>query len=132
MGGKRILSDAQIDEMCDLREKGWGIGRIAEYFSEQGTPISPNAINWQCMKAGADAPPKLRGKHTQPSGPYLRGRHIVRPYTPEDDTLLRVLEMQGFKIAVISRRMHRAPNSIRGRLLTLARMDARAEDVANA
>lgn len=130
MGGKRILSDAQIDEMCELREKGWGIDRIAAYFTAQGTPISGKAINWQCMKNGADAPPRLRGRHTQPTAPYRRGNHIVRPYSSEDDALLRVLDQQGFSVAVISRRMGRKPNSIRGRLITLARMDARAEDVS--
>lgn len=132
MGGKRILSDAQIDEMCGLREKGWGVERIAEYFTANGTAISAAAINWQCMVHGADAPKRLRGKHAQAAAPYQRGAHVVRPYSPEDDALLRVLDMQGFKVSVIARRMGRKQNSICGRLLTLARKDARAEEAAEA
>lgn len=128
--GSRILSDAQIEEMCELREKGWGIDRIAAHFTAHGTKISGNAINWQCMLNGADVPIHLRGKHTQASAPFRRGDHIIRPYTKDDDALLRVLDMQGFKVATIARRMGRKHNSIRGRLLTLARMDARAEEAA--
>lgn len=130
MSGARILSDGQLDEMCELRERGWGIDRIAQYFTDAGTPISANAVNWQCMRLGADVPQRLRGKHTQPSAPYQRGGHIVRPYTPDEDALLRVLEMQGFSIAVIARRLGRQGNSIRGRLYTLARIDARQEEAA--
>jgi len=130
MAGRRILSDAQLEEMCSLRERGWGVDRIAAYFTERGTSISGNAINWQCMRLGADTLPKFRGKHSQPEEPYRRGGHIVRPYTPEDDALLTALDIQGTRICVIARRMGRAPNSIRGRLLTLARREARREDAA--
>lgn len=130
MGGKRILSDAQIEEMCALRERGWGIDRIAQHFTQQGTKVSASSINWQCLVHGADTVAKFRGKHTQPTEPYQRGAHVVRPFTKEDDALLRVLDLQGFKISVIARRMGRQPNSVRGRLLTLSRMDARAEDRA--
>lgn len=132
MGGKRILSEAQVEEMAALRERGKSAGQIAEYFAKQGVKVSEGAIHWQCLRVGADAPMRLRGKSTQPSAPYQRGNHIVRPFTAEDDALLRVLDMQGFKLSVIARRMGRGPNSIRGRLLTLARLDAREEDKAAA
>ncbi len=130
MSGARILNDAQLDEMCTLRERGWGLDRIAAHFTEAGTAISPQAINWQCMRLGADVPPRLRGTHSQAESPYLRGKHPVRPFTGEEDALLRVLEMQGFRISEIARRMGRKPNSIKGRLYTLARQDARQEERA--
>ncbi|MBL4641576.1 MAG: hypothetical protein JKX86_07115 [Verrucomicrobiales bacterium] len=132
MGGKRILSDAQIDEMCALREKGWGTRRIAEHFTNAGTPISEGSVSWQCLVNGADAPPRLRGKSAQASAPYRRNGHLVRPYSADDDALLRILDMQGCPVAVIARRLARKPNSIRGRLATLARQDARAEEAGYA
>jgi hypothetical protein len=128
MGGKRTLSDAQIDEMCTLREDGWTINQIARHFTDAGTPISPSAIDWQCMSFGADAPPQKRGICTQPVEPYGRGGHVVRPFTPEEDALLVALRSQGVRVCDIMRRTGRPPNSIRARLLTLARREARAED----
>lgn len=130
MPGKRILSDHQIDEMCRLREKGWGVDRIAEHFSTGGTPISPSCVSWQCMRAGADAPRRLRGTCHQRTEPYSRGGHVVRPYSPADDAALRQLDMEGVPVSTIARQLGRRHNSIRGRLYTLARRDARAEEAA--
>ncbi|HEY0149878.1 MAG TPA: hypothetical protein VGB70_12855 [Allosphingosinicella sp.] len=130
MSGSRILSDTQIEEMCRLRERGWSPKRIAEHFTAAGTKISGSAINWQCMKNGADAPPRLRGRPHQKSAAYQRNGHVVRPYSEADDALLRVLDMRGVKIGEIARRLDRKSNSVRGRLLTLARRDARAEEAA--
>lgn len=127
MGGKRILSDEQIELMCQLREKGWSIEWIADHFTRQGTKVSANAINWQCMVHGADAPPHLRGKHTQAAAPYSRNGHTVRPYSAEDDRLLLELARSGARRAEIAAKLGRAHSSIRGRLLTLARRDARRE-----
>ncbi|EPR09896.1 hypothetical protein M527_07165 [Sphingobium indicum IP26] len=128
MGGKRILSDEQLAEMADLRERGWGIGRIAAHFTSGGTPISADAINWQCMRLGADAPPHLRGKHTQPSAPYRRDGNTCRPWSADEDKRLLDLEGKGTKINQIARQIGRANSSVRGRLLTLARRDARREE----
>ena len=128
MGGKRILSDAQLDEMAALREKGWGIDRIAAHFSDQGTKISAATINWQCMRVGADAPLRLRGRHTQAARPYGRASGTVRPFSPQEDAELVRLDQSGIRVAEICRRMGRRSSSIRGRLLTLARIDARREE----
>lgn len=132
MSGRRILSDAQIDEMAALRERGWGVDRIAQHFTEAGTPISVGAISWQCLRIGADAPPRLRGKSTQPRAPFRRGKHEVRPYSGEEDDQLREFDRQGLNVAEIGRRLGRKQNSVRGRLLTLTRRDTRAEEAANA
>lgn len=129
MGGRRILSDPQIEQMIALRERGWSPERIANHFTESGTAISRGSISWQCLIHGADVPAKFRNKPViENRPPFQRGDHLVKPYSSEDDTLLRVLDMQDFSIAVISKRMGRRPNSIRGRLATLARRDARAEE----
>jgi DNA-binding CsgD family transcriptional regulator len=128
MGGRRILTDAQIDEMCALRERGRSARQIARHFADAGVTISASAIDWQCLSHGADAPRQLQGPCTQAVAPYRRGASVVQPYTPAEDARLRHLRGLGLRISEISRRMGRKPNSVRARLLTLARRDARAEE----
>lgn len=130
MGGRRILTDAQIDEMARLRERGWGVQRIADHFMAAGTPISAGSINWQCLMAGADRPAKFWPKPTKVRAIVQRNGHVVRAFTAEDDAKLFDFEAQGLGISEIARRLGRKPNSIRGRLLTLARRDARREAMA--
>ena len=124
---KRRLSDEQIDVMAGLRERGWSLARISEYFAERGTVVSAGSIAWQCLRVGADVPLRLQGSTFQPTEDYVRNGHTVRPYSAADDALLLALDCQNFPIAVIARRMDRKANSIRGRLMTLARREARAE-----
>ncbi len=128
--GRRRLTDEQLDEMALLRERGWSFGRISEHFADKGLKLSPGAISWQCLRLGADAPPKFRGTCFQHDKPYQRGKHIVRPYTPEDDRILLALEGEGLGDSEIGRRLGRKPNSVRGRLMVLARREARAEETA--
>ena len=130
MPGKRILSDQQLDKLFELRGRGWGSQRIVEYFASEGTTVSVGVVEWQCLKAGADRPKKFWGKPNRPGAPYVRKGYTVRPFAPEDDELLRQLDMEGIRISDISRRLGRAPNSVRGRLYTLARRDERAEAAA--
>lgn len=128
MPGKRILSDRQIDEMARLREKGWGDERIADHFTQRGTKVTASCIHWQCLRVGADRPKHLRGRSAPPPpAPYLRNGRPVRPYTPVEDQQLLALEAQGLSESEIGRRCGRKPNSIRGRLMTLARIEARRE-----
>lgn len=128
MGGKRILNDTQLEEMAALRERGWGIKRIAQHFTDAGTPIHSSTINWQCMRLGADAPPRLRGRHTVPSRSYNRNGTPVRPWSAEDDARLLAMEEAGTPLNRIGIEIGRANSSVRGRLLTLSRRDARLEE----
>lgn len=128
MSRPRILSDAQIDEMAKLRERGWGLTRIAKHFTDAGFPISEGAIGWQCLRVGADAPKRLRGTRPCYYPPYMRGGHLVRRFTDAEDAQLLALESEGISNSEIGRRLGRPSNSIRARLLTLARADQRAED----
>lgn len=125
----RLLTDAQIDEMARLRERGWGCKRIAEHFlARDGVRVSAGAINWQCMKAGADVPVRLRGTFHTNLQAYRRGSHMVRPYSAEEDALLLQLDNQALPLSQIARRLGRKTNSVKGRMLTLARHAARAEE----
>ena len=128
MGGRRILSDEQLTEMAELRERGWGLSRIAEHFTVAGTPVSRSTVNWQCLRLGADAPARLRGKQAAPRRPYWRDGRSCRPWTEAEDRQLLQLEGSGESITEIARRLGRANSSVRGRLLTLARRDARREE----
>jgi hypothetical protein len=128
MARSRKLSPGQLDEMGALRERGWSPARIAQHFSALGTLISEGAISWQCMRIGADAPPRLRGKSHPSQAPYTRNGHQVRPYTPTDDAKLLEMEAAGATLAAMCKALGRKNNSILGRLMTLARQQARAEE----
>lgn len=130
--GVRILSDEQIEEMAFMREEGVSLVAIAAHFTKTGTPISDRALHWQCLRVGADSPPEKWSKLFQPTKQYFRNGHLVRPFTPEDDALLLALDLQGFNQSVMARRLSRKPNTIKGRLMTLARRDARREILGEA
>lgn len=128
MGGRRILSDAQLDEMCALREKGWGTDRIAAHFTAKGSPISKGSIHWQCLRLGADAPKRFHYRRADRPDAYQRNGRAVRTFTAEEDAKLLALEAEGASYSAMARQLDRKPNSIKGRLYTLARHAARAEE----
>lgn len=118
---RRYLTQQQVDFILEKVEAGWNQRRIAA-----AVPCSVSTVYWQALKNGADRPnpPKLR-----PTGPAVvkRGDHFVRRFTPEDDARLLALEAGGATDTEIARALGRRANSIRGRMATLARMEARAE-----
>lgn len=134
MGGLRILSDAQIDTMAELREKGWSARRIADWFTARGTKISAGSIYWQCLRIGADVPQHRRQTMKRrlannPAG-YVRGKHMVRPFTKDEDQKLLELERSGASVGDMAVALARKENSVRGRLYTLAAHERRAEEAA--
>lgn len=137
MGGRRILSDEAIAEMADLREAGRSYGFIQQHFAERGVHISVQALRWQCLRVGADVPPRHRVPMPHQAGQTLhviRGGKpfVLRRFTAEEDRLILRLEAQGVGYAEIGRCLSPARpfNSIKGRVLTLARHQARAEEAA--
>lgn len=120
------LTHEQIDLIVELREKGWSYERIA-----QKTGRSASAISWHCLKHAAD-PPKPTRLRDEVSGPVIfkRGSHVVRRYTPREDQQLLALERQGLNHTEIGKALGRRPNSITGRLMTLARRERRAEEMS--
>jgi len=133
MGGSRILSDEQIDLVCEMRERGLSYQQIVNRFATMGVAVSVGSVGWACLSHGADLPPHRRRPHKGPVAgeTYQRNGHSIRTFTPEDDAKLLALEAAGFGYSAIGRELGRKPNSIRGRFLTLARHQARAEEVAN-
>lgn len=130
--GRRILSDEQIDEMAELRERGWSYARIARHFTTRGTPVSVGSVSWQCLRVGADLPAERRVSAYQRAVTSVRGGKLVRAFTQDEDRRLLELEASGASGAEMARALDRGGNSIRGRLYTLARHEARAEETAHA
>lgn len=122
MGGRRILSDAQLDVMAELREAGRTYKWIARHFTDAGTPVTESTIAWQCLRLGVISPHCTQASFSR--GPTRMGR----PFTDEEDARLLALEGQGLSRAAIGRAIGRRPNSVAGRLYTLARRDMVAEE----
>lgn len=126
----RKLTEEQIERACILRETGLSSTQIA---SKLGLAVSQGALDWHFLIRGAD-PPGAR----PPTDPYRqagqecqRGNHTVRRFTREEDTLMLAMSGLGKNPSEIGRVMNpaRRPNSITGRLATLARHAERAESV---
>ena len=126
MGGSRILDDDQIDEMAELREQGKTAREISEHFAAKGVKVTAASISWQCLRVGADIPIERRKTFKPAEKPYNRSGRPVRPFTENEDEQLRALDAEGLRHAEIGRRLQRKPNSIKGRLMVLARHEARA------
>lgn len=119
----RRVTDEQLEMITTLREKGRGYDVIG---AEVG--LSRSAVSWHCLRLGVD-PPKPTALRAPPesASPINRGAHLVRPYTQAEDEQLLALEASGLNINQIAQAMGRRWNSTRGRLMTLARHDARRE-----
>jgi len=123
MSGPRILTDAQLDEMCELREAGKTVRQIVRHFARQGIKVSGGSIDWQCLRLGAFRPGiSLPGLYA--ARPCRRASGEVKPFTPAEDRQLLAMRKANAKYAEIARRIGRRENSVRGRILTLARYEA--------
>lgn len=124
------LTRAQIDEAIELCEAGTGYSDIARRFG-----VSSGCIYWHCLAEGAENPAhEAKIPKPAPTEPRIikRGNHVIRTFIQrEDDELLR-LEAEGYTPTEIGRVLGRQPNSVRGRLMTLARHEARREAAAAA
>lgn len=118
----RKYSDEQLNEAAELREAGMSLGAIAKRLG-----MSSGAVNWHCLRLGADTPQRSK---RQPQGPMVmqRSGHTVRRFTPDEDRKIREMAQQGAGASAIARSLGRKHNSIIGRLMTLARQEARNEE----
>lgn len=126
MSGRKLF-DRDYDRLAAMREEGKSYEQIARVFG-----CSAKAISWHCLRLGAE-PPKpapLRLNYHLEHPVMKRGNHIVRAFTPEEDARLLQLEAQGLGYIAMGKAIGRKQNSVRGRLMTLARREARAEQSA--
>jgi len=121
--GKRRLTEADYARMAELRESGVSVARIAAIVG-----CSPGWVNWKCLQLGAE-PPNARPLADAIVGPPVvrRGDHLVRRFTHEEDAALIAMEREGLSPSAIGRRLGRTPGSVKGRLMTLARREARRD-----
>lgn len=124
------FSDDDYDLMATRREAGNSCEAIAALIRATGKECSAEVVNWHCLRLGAD-PPNARPLPQTCPGPVAmqRGDHVVRRFSKEEDERLTALAKTIPTISdyQIGRLMGRKPNSVRGRLMTLARHEARRE-----
>lgn len=120
MGALKKLTEDQVAEIAELRERGCSYGFIARRFG-----VSQGCALYHCLKQGAVSP------NTRPSGQkvmtYQRGGKPVRRFTASEDERLLALRAAGTPVMKIARELGRAYTSVRLRLLAL---EARAEGYA--
>ena len=119
----RKYSDALLDEAARLREAGLSLAAIGTRLN-----MHRSAVQYHCLRLGADSP-DAACKVPPASSPveYNRNGHVVKRFTEEEDALLLRLEARGMSVKGIARQMNRRWNSIQGRLMILARHEARRE-----
>jgi len=120
---ERILTTEQIDEIVDLREKGHSYKWIADKLG-----VSPGCVSWHCLEKAAEPPNPVtpRPVPTEAKIEYRFG-HTIRRFTVEEDEELLRLEATGMNLSKIAKALGRKRNSITGRLMSLARREARLE-----
>ena len=119
----RKYPDALLEEAARLREAGLTLREIGRRLG-----IHPAVVGWHCLKLGADSPDAaLRPELNRTTLTYTRAGRVVRRFTEEEDALLLRLEAERGGISEIARRLDRRHNSVTGRLMTLARHEARRE-----
>lgn len=122
---KRKLTEEQLQQAFAWREAGRSVRWIANRLN-----ISEGAISWHCLKAGVESPRTARGafvSRVMPGAVEQRGDHLVRRYSEAEDRLILTMAARGATNTEIGRALtpSRAPNSIQGRLMTLARREER-------
>tara|TARA_R110000737_G_scaffold239142_2_gene251182 strand:+ start:6419 stop:6799 length:381 start_codon:yes stop_codon:yes gene_type:complete len=120
----RKYSDEQCNEAAVLREAGMSTAAIAKRLG-----MSSGAVYWHCLRLGADTP-----KASRPAAPKAgrmvveRSGHVVRRFSAEEDQKMLDMEGSGVRLSEIARTLGRKRNSVEGRLMTLARKEARSEE----
>lgn len=129
-GRRRKLTEQQVVEVCEMRERGLSFGRIANHLAARGIDIHPNSISWICLVNGADLPAHRRSHNRTvvPGSTCQRGNHVVRRFSEAEDEQLREMDAGGVPYSEMAKRLGRKRNSIMGRLATLARRDTRQEE----
>jgi hypothetical protein len=118
-----FITNKMLNRAIEMREDGATLAYIAGQVG-----CSEKALSYHFLKNAVEPPnPRpLRPEHYLQCPLVKRGDHVVRAFAPDEDARLMDLEAQGLKDSDIGRILQRKPNSVRGRLMTLARRDERA------
>lgn len=113
-------SEETLEKMTAMRERGSSYQAIANRLN-----MSLGSVYWHCLRLGVEKPgqPKIKGN----IGPMTvqRGDHVVRRFSPQEDERLQEMALAGETVSEIARTLNRKHNSVKGRLMTLARRDER-------
>lgn len=116
------LTPTEQERIAELREgKGYSYARIATIIG-----CSVGSVEWCCLKLAIVKPNAQAQKPPQPVT-RMRGGRPVRMFTADEDSILEAMSQAGTSHAEIGRKLNRSPNSIAGRLFTLARRQELAE-----
>jgi hypothetical protein len=124
------LTPEELDLIVAMRERGLGFAHIGNEIG-----CSSGAVYWHCLQLGVE-PPKpqwpLRAVRVGSNLPttYERKGRMVRLFTPEEDERLLQMREKGCSITEICKKLDRRSNSVVGRLMALARREARREQQA--
>ena len=118
------ITEEQSRQIVDMREdSGLSCPQIARRLG-----LHHGAVSWHLLKLGIEKggkPP--RGYKPKQQQDFMRNGQLVRGFTPDDDDLLVRMDIEGLGHSEMARRLGRKPNSIKGRLYTLARREERLE-----
>lgn len=121
----RKYTDEQLDKAAEMRERGLSHAQIGKALG-----MSRGCVSWHCLRLGADSPKTCNSPFTDNRPMVMRRNgHVLQRFTEDEDRQLLKLEASGISIAQISRSLGRKPNSVKGRLMTLARRESRSEKV---
>ena len=120
----RKYDDELIDRVAEMRERGLSYGQIA-----LKTGMRDSSVAWHCLRLGIVSPRVLPIRDFE-GQTEVRGNHVVRRFTREEDERLLELEAAGQRICDIAKDLKRPRNSVQGRLMTLARRDEIAAQAA--
>lgn len=111
-----------IEKAASLRERGLSYGQIAARLG-----MSIGAVEYHCLRRGADLPvPPAPAPYAGPME-VRRGNYTVKRFTAAEDARLIEMDISGMSVMDIARALGRPHNSIIGRLMLLARNEARKE-----
>lgn len=122
----RALSEEQWTAAAMRYEAGDKPKNICADFG-----ISMGSLNWNMLRLGADKPDAKPLPARAPGPPIVRrGAFEVRHFTADEDRRIQERSVEGWGNTRIGREIGRPANSVKGRLMTLARHEARREAAA--
>lgn len=126
----KIPDDALIELEHRRSALGQSLGQLVRYLKRDfDCEITESALSWQLLRLGIDLPVQRRqADRIDPARTYRRGNVVIRKFQPDEDAIIRRLGAQGMRPTAIARHLPgRKSHSVLGRMMTLARHDARQQ-----
>jgi len=122
----KVITEEIDAKIVEYREADRSCNWIAQRL---GIPVA--TIYSHCLTYGIESP-RTRTKaklSNYKAAQYMRGDQVVRRFSAEEDQRLLALRLEGKTCSQIGRELGRGAGSIKRRLCTLARYDARKDEV---